>query len=168
MPDGSRGETPRRHARAHSLGMDADRMTRKVIRTWLLRSQVRMPRRGLEPPRAFLCPLVPQTSASASSATWAVTGATVYPGAARRVPGPEPRGRGTYDPRPMAADRLRITEIFHSIQGESTWAGCPCVFVRLTGCHLRCGYCDTGYAFHEGGWKGLDDLVEEVCAFDCG
>ena len=42
--------------------------------------------------------------------------------------------------------RLRVTEIFHTIQGESTWAGCPCVFVRLTGCHLRCDYCDPEYA----------------------
>jgi 7-carboxy-7-deazaguanine synthase len=64
----------------------------------------------------------------------------------------------------MAADRLRVNEVFHSIQGESTWAGCPCVFVRLTGCHLRCGYCDTEYAFSEGGWRSVDDLVEEVAA----
>jgi 7-carboxy-7-deazaguanine synthase len=64
----------------------------------------------------------------------------------------------------MAADRLRVNEVFHSIQGESTWAGCPCVFVRLTGCHLRCGYCDTGYAFHEGAWRGVEDLVDEVAA----
>ena len=48
------------------------------------------------------------------------------------------------------ADGLRINEIFHSIQGESTWAGVPCVFVRLAGCHLRCTYCDTEYAFKEG------------------
>ncbi len=60
---------------------------------------------------------------------------------------------------------LRITEVFHSIQGESTWAGCPCVFVRLTGCHLRCCYCDTEYAFHEGGLRSIDSIVEEVAAF---
>jgi len=58
--------------------------------------------------------------------------------------------------------RLRITEIFRSIQGESTWAGCPCVFVRLTGCHLRCTYCDTEYAFTEGTWRTVDDVVAEV------
>ena len=48
------------------------------------------------------------------------------------------------------AGMLRINEIFHSIQGESTHAGRPCVFVRLTGCNLRCVWCDTAYAFHEG------------------
>jgi 7-carboxy-7-deazaguanine synthase len=45
---------------------------------------------------------------------------------------------------------LTVNEIFHSIQGESTSAGVPCVFVRLTGCNLRCGWCDTAYAVHEG------------------
>ena len=60
--------------------------------------------------------------------------------------------------------RLRITEIFHSIQGESTWAGTPCVFVRLTGCHLRCVYCDTEYAFKEGAWHTVDEVVEAVRA----
>lgn len=62
-------------------------------------------------------------------------------------------------------DALHITEIFHSIQGESTWAGCPCVFVRLTGCHLRCRYCDTEYAFHEGQRRSIDSIVDEVVAF---
>jgi 7-carboxy-7-deazaguanine synthase len=57
---------------------------------------------------------------------------------------------------------LMINEIFFSIQGESTWAGLPCVFIRLTGCHLRCGYCDTEYAFHEGTRRGTDDLIAEV------
>ena len=55
-----------------------------------------------------------------------------------------------------------INEIFRSIQGESTWAGLPCVFVRLTGCHLRCGYCDTEYAFHEGRRMGIDAVLAEV------
>ncbi len=64
-------------------------------------------------------------------------------------------------------DTLRINEIFHSVQGESTWAGCPCVFVRLTGCHLRCTYCDTAYAFHEGGNRSIDDIVNEVCSYSC-
>ncbi len=62
----------------------------------------------------------------------------------------------------MQEQRLRITEVFHSIQGESTWAGCPCVFVRLTGCHLRCTYCDTEYAFKEGRWRTIDDVVDAV------
>lgn len=59
-------------------------------------------------------------------------------------------------------DSLRINEIFFSIQGESTWAGTPCVFVRLTGCHLRCGYCDTEYAFKEGTSRSIDEVVEIV------
>ncbi len=62
----------------------------------------------------------------------------------------------------MPREQLRITEIFRSIQGESTWAGCPCVFVRLTGCNLRCTYCDTEYAFTEGTWRTVDDVVAEV------
>ncbi len=62
----------------------------------------------------------------------------------------------------MPEQRLRITEVFHSIQGESTWAGCPCVFVRLTGCHLRCTYCDTEYAFKEGRWRTIDEVVDLV------
>jgi 7-carboxy-7-deazaguanine synthase len=60
------------------------------------------------------------------------------------------------------ADFLRITEIFHSIQGESTWAGLPCTFVRLTGCPLRCSWCDTAYAFHGGERKTFDEILEEV------
>lgn len=62
---------------------------------------------------------------------------------------------------------LRINEVFHSIQGESTWAGCPCVFVRLTGCPLRCHYCDTEYAFREGEQRPIESLVAEVQAFGC-
>ena len=57
---------------------------------------------------------------------------------------------------------LRITEIFHSIQGESTWAGLPCTFVRVTGCPLRCVWCDTAYAFHGGERMTLDEIVAEV------
>lgn len=59
---------------------------------------------------------------------------------------------------------LRVTEIFHSIQGESTWVGSPCTFVRLTGCPLRCTWCDTEYAFHGGERRSLDSIVEEVRA----
>ncbi|PJK11188.1 7-carboxy-7-deazaguanine synthase QueE [Lysobacteraceae bacterium NML120232] len=61
-----------------------------------------------------------------------------------------------------AADRLRITEIFCSLQGESRSVGWPTVFVRLTGCPLRCGYCDTTYSFHGGQWQTIDAIVEEV------
>ena len=57
---------------------------------------------------------------------------------------------------------LRVTEIFHSIQGESTWAGLPCTFVRLTGCPLRCVWCDTEYAFHGGEKRTIDEIVADV------
>jgi 7-carboxy-7-deazaguanine synthase len=62
---------------------------------------------------------------------------------------------------------LTINEIYHSIQGESTWAGQPCVFVRLTACDLRCNYCDTEYAFYEGKKQTLRDIVDAVAAFSC-
>lgn len=57
---------------------------------------------------------------------------------------------------------LRITEVFHSIQGESTWTGLPCTFIRITGCPLRCTWCDTTYSFHGGERRTLDALVEEA------
>lgn len=62
---------------------------------------------------------------------------------------------------------LTINEIFHSVQGESTYAGRPCVFVRLTACDLRCSWCDTPYAFHEGRKRALEDVLVEVDRFDC-
>ena len=62
--------------------------------------------------------------------------------------------------------RLRITEIFLSLQGESSYAGWPTVFVRLTGCPLRCGYCDTAYAFHGGRMTDLEQVLEAVAAFE--
>jgi 7-carboxy-7-deazaguanine synthase len=62
---------------------------------------------------------------------------------------------------------LRITEIFHSIQGESTWLGVPCTFVRLTGCPLRCTWCDTAYAFHGGERMTLDEIVAQVEEIGC-
>lgn len=66
---------------------------------------------------------------------------------------------------PMPAERLRITEIFHSIQGEADAIGWPTVFVRLTGCPLRCVWCDTEYAFHGGGWRAIDDILGEVAGY---
>jgi 7-carboxy-7-deazaguanine synthase len=61
--------------------------------------------------------------------------------------------------------RLRITEIFLSLQGETRTVGLPTVFVRLTGCPLRCGYCDTAYAFHGGEWKEIDDILRQVASY---
>jgi 7-carboxy-7-deazaguanine synthase len=62
---------------------------------------------------------------------------------------------------------LTINEIFHSIQGESTYAGRPCVFVRLTACDLRCTWCDTPYAFHEGEKRSVSDVVDAVEEYGC-
>ena len=62
---------------------------------------------------------------------------------------------------------LTINEIFHSVQGESTYAGRPCVFVRLTACDLRCSWCDTPYAFHEGRKRSLEDVLHEVEGYEC-
>ncbi len=63
-----------------------------------------------------------------------------------------------------AADRLKITEIFLSLQGEARDAGWPTVFVRLTGCPLRCQYCDTAYAFFGGEWRGIEEILAEVAS----
>ena len=73
------------------------------------------------------------------------------------VPGPVAADAAT-------ADRLRITEIFLSLQGEARDAGWPSVFVRLTGCPLRCSYCDTAYAFHGGEWHDIESIVAEVAS----
>jgi 7-carboxy-7-deazaguanine synthase len=62
---------------------------------------------------------------------------------------------------------LRVTEIFHSIQGESTWAGLPCTFVRLTGCPLRCNWCDTEYSFVGGEKVSLEGILRQVDELDC-
>jgi 7-carboxy-7-deazaguanine synthase len=62
--------------------------------------------------------------------------------------------------------RLKITEIFRSLQGEADTAGIPTVFVRLTGCPLRCQYCDTAYAFHGGEWATHEEVVQRVRDFD--
>ncbi len=63
--------------------------------------------------------------------------------------------------------KLTINEIYLSVQGESTWAGLPCVFVRLTFCDLRCTYCDTEYAFYEGKKQSLGEIVAAVTSYDC-
>jgi len=60
------------------------------------------------------------------------------------------------------SDTLVVNEVYLSLQGESTFAGLPCVFVRLTACNLRCSYCDTAYAFTEGGKQSLDEILSEV------
>lgn len=62
---------------------------------------------------------------------------------------------------------MRITEIFHSIQGESSYAGQPCVFIRLTGCPLRCTWCDTDYAFYGGHECSIDEVLAKVQAYEC-
>ncbi|HEX5637349.1 MAG TPA: radical SAM protein, partial [Gammaproteobacteria bacterium] len=66
----------------------------------------------------------------------------------------------------MAAHgEIRISEIFYSLQGESTLSGLPTVFVRLTGCPLRCGYCDTAYAFTGGEWHTIEGILQRVKNF---
>ena len=62
---------------------------------------------------------------------------------------------------------MRITEIFYSIQGESSYAGLPCVFVRLTWCNLRCSWCDSEYTFTGGEEMSVDDVIEKVRGYDC-
>lgn len=69
------------------------------------------------------------------------------------------------DAAAASVDRLRITEIFLSLQGEARSIGWPTVFVRLTGCPLRCQYCDTAYAFHGGQWHDTDAIVAEVAGY---
>jgi len=62
---------------------------------------------------------------------------------------------------------LKVNEIFYSIQGESSYAGRPCVFVRLTGCNLRCSYCDTQYAYDEGRLIEIDDIYQTINGYSC-
>ena len=73
--------------------------------------------------------------------------------------GVEPRARTDSASSAGADERLRITEIFHSLQGEADAVGWPTVFVRLTGCPLRCVWCDTEYAFHGGEWRTIADIL---------
>lgn len=69
-------------------------------------------------------------------------------------------------PAEAVAQRLRISEIFHSIQGEADAVGWPTVFVRLTGCPLRCTWCDTAYAFEGGAWHSFDEILSKVREYD--
>src|SRR6266850_5950692 len=76
------------------------------------------------------------------------------------------QGSRAFDPR-SPRSMLTINEIFYSVHGESSYAGRPCVFVRLTACDLRCSWCDTPYAFHEGTKRPLDEVLEELDAYTC-
>ena len=62
---------------------------------------------------------------------------------------------------------LKVNEIFYSIQGESSYAGMPCVFIRLTGCNLRCTYCDTRYAYDDGEEYSINKIVEKIASYKC-
>src|SRR6187455_1875802 len=68
---------------------------------------------------------------------------------------------------PIIGGLVTINEIFYSVQGESSFAGQPCVFVRLTACDLRCSWCDTPYAFHEGTKMSVDDVMARVAEYGC-
>ena len=74
---------------------------------------------------------------------------------------------GQTDTEKRLLEMLKINEIYHSIQGESSNAGLPCVFIRLTYCNLRCTYCDTEYAFYDGEDKSIDEIISEVKKFNC-
>ena len=63
--------------------------------------------------------------------------------------------------------RLKVNEIFYSIQGESTFSGRPCIFIRLTGCNLRCSYCDTKYAYEEGEYMSIDEIIDRISHYRC-
>ncbi len=74
------------------------------------------------------------------------------------------RGKGSVI---CSAQPMKINEIFKSIQGESSYAGLPCVFIRTTACNLRCGWCDTAYAFHEGEEQAMASILETVRRLGC-
>ncbi len=69
--------------------------------------------------------------------------------------------------RSRPAKTLRISEIYYSIQGESTWMGYPCIFIRLTGCHLRCVYCDSAHAFYAGMTMTIPDILRAIARYPC-
>lgn len=73
----------------------------------------------------------------------------------------------TATPTSSTGPRLKINEIFYSLQGESTRVGRPCVLVRLTGCQMRCVWCDSTYSFYEGNWMGLDAVLAAVATYQC-
>lgn len=76
-----------------------------------------------------------------------------------------PQAKAKHHSDAQASESVRITEIFHSIQGEARSVGMPTVFVRLTGCPLRCQYCDTAYAFQGGKRYAVDEVLESVATF---
>src|SRR5438309_10235529 len=76
-------------------------------------------------------------------------------------------GVRTFDMQVQEHKTLTINEIYQSIQGESSWAGERCAFVRLTFCDLRCNYCDTDYAFYAGKKRSRKEIVDRVATFDC-
>ena len=76
--------------------------------------------------------------------------------------------QATHELEPGGARRLKITEIFYSLQGEADTVGFPTVFVRLTGCPLRCQFCDTAYAFHGGEWRTFEEILAKVGEFHTG
>src|SRR6478735_1977208 len=80
------------------------------------------------------------------------------------APGTQPRRQRVQFRFPLM---LTVNEIFHSVQGESTRAGVRCVFVRLTACDLRCSWCDTPYAFHEGRKMSIQEVLDTVASYEC-
>ena len=82
-----------------------------------------------------------------------------------KIPAARPSAAEGIEAPRARVDTLRINEIFFSLQGETSRTGLPTVFVRLTGCPLRCGYCDTAYAFHEGSTRAVDDVLAEVAKY---
>lgn len=83
------------------------------------------------------------------------------------VEGHRPVNESTLTQSAFTSRTMRITEIFHSIQGESSYAGLPCVFVRLTGCPLRCSWCDSEYTFYGGTEMALEEVISRVKAYGC-
>ncbi len=80
---------------------------------------------------------------------------------------PQPSTPAASVSSPSGSPSLKVNEVYFSVQGESTWVGLPCVFIRLTACDLRCTYCDTAYAFYEGKRRPLEEVLAEVLAYDC-
>jgi 7-carboxy-7-deazaguanine synthase len=81
--------------------------------------------------------------------------------------GQPPEGQPLEVLRLPPSERLKVNEIFYSLQGESSRSGQPCVLIRLTGCHLRCVWCDSPYSFYEGEWLSRREVLDRVAAFGC-